>query len=52
MDCRPEEGYTGVLRVNLIVRGVKRQIYEGNKETVLANAENISLQVEKAYEDA
>jgi hypothetical protein len=52
IDCRPEEVFTGVLEVNLLLENKeKRAVYKGDKETVLANVEQISVQVEKAYND-
>jgi len=40
------------LEVNLLLENKeKRAVYKGDKETVLANVEQISVQVEKAYND-
>lgn len=56
IDCRPEEVFTGVLEVNLLVgekgQSQKQSIYRGDKEAVLANVEAISTQVEEAYAKA
>ena len=54
IDCRPEEVFTGVLEINLLVgeKGSKKEkkfVYKGEKDTVIANAEDISVQVEQAY---
>lgn len=56
IDCRPEEVFTGVLEVNLLVGDQapkeKKFVFKGDKDTVLANAESIGQQVESAYDKA
>ncbi len=54
IDCRPEEVFTGVLEVHLLIGETntakeKRFIYRGNKDTVLADIENITQKVEEVY---
>lgn len=50
IDCRPEDVFTGVLEVNLLVdRNDRRPVFKGDKETVLASIDKISSQVEQAY---
>ena len=50
IDCRPEEVFTGVLEVNFLIgegsEKVKRQIFKGDKDTVMEKVEDISGQVE------
>lgn len=53
IDCRPEEVFTGVLEIHLLVgKQERRFVYKGDKETVLKSVEEISLAVEKAYNAA
>lgn len=50
IDCRPEDVFTGVLEVNLLLdRNDRRPVFKGDKETVLASVDRISTQVEQAY---
>lgn len=49
IDCRPEQDFTGVLEVNLLIgdegKKEKKFIWKGDKEAVLAGIESISKQV-------
>ena len=53
IDCRPEEVFTGVMEINLLVENSqKRQVYRGDKDTVMKSIEAIADEVERAYANA
>ena len=53
IDCKPEEVFTGALEIVFLIgdgpEKTKRQIFKGDKETVMGSVEDISAQVEEAF---
>lgn len=50
IDCRPEDGYTGLLEISLISKaGTKTKVYSGDKKTTTEKLAEVVEQTIKEY---